>query len=594
MRHPKIFLMIILLTLIMQPTVFAQTFHGQFSTLEEYGLLESRDTQDFERLLDELKMYSTKENIFVDLIDTLFNYSQEHDLNWQKKDLNQIAWVIKNLDWELHKKGKHEFSYDITGGFELEVFHSHGLNFYKDPFQHDIDGDGNIDIYDEDEYLRQYIDIQLGYSNSRMDVGLEVKPILNYYGTGYFQEEEQYQKSFDLEYPNINNLSFAFYGPYFSSVIGEEQILGIRDYLYYDDPEDHTDYNLSGITFQAPLGVVFGVGQETVKNLVEPEKTHDTRWILLGTEGLGLLPFGFYLAEQEFQSPNFHKIGRNVIFALTTDFSYQNVSVIGDLGVNDTGDGYYGQVTGETTVNNLNIIGKVEKSNHFTPIQPINGFTNTEHSRKFKDGNYWTFPARTETGFEFKSSYPLIAGLDWYGESKHFLKDKYLQTGFNVQISSSLTMDLSGKYDYQLKDIYSVKLDSTYDHPNIDLFLSKIFGDNEEARVKAEPIWENDQVTVKGLIDYSWLTVDEKMNSIKGFDIIYHPINDFTFTAKYRAENMQYNVDTLGLNFRRIGSLKYKINEWAIAEVIFENIDFRHKTDQYMVEYTKGNLQFEF
>lgn len=595
----------------------ASELEQQFSVLQAYGLTSydnlpagaAEQSDLYQAVLRQLLPYSSEpSNIFLDLTDTLKKYSAASGVVWQRRDLHTLAWALKELDRYYGAGQRTVFSATGETGFELEVFHSYtekpGQALYKDPFNYDLDGDGKLDLYDDDEYMRQYLNVQTGFSTAQMDGALRLKAGLNYFGTGYIGETRQ----FDLTMPQLNDFTLSIYGRDFTATVGEKQILGFTDYLYYHDPEKPDSYNVSGLTFSAPFGIFFGLGQETILNALNPEKSRDTRWIATGTEGLGFLPMNLYLMEQEFQSPEFRKNGRNVVFALTADVPYRGLVLDGDLAFNDSGDGRYAQLTGKGQFGKLSLYGQAETTEHFTPIQPKGDFTNTTYTRIFYDNSKQVMPARTRTGGELQGQYQLTPGLSFSGKVQNYRNalnevGEYQYTQ-DVQAGAQLTLlrgwqwDVTGQYDLAHAGATTITVNSTAKRFGI-FSLKKEFGGSNEWGFSAEPIYQGKQVRLQGLLGYATAQSTTEpaktlQNQRLGLELTYQPVKYFTFAAKYAVEQMAFGVDQPGLNFTRKARLEYQFNDTVSANVSFENVDFRHPIHGYMIEYTNAALRVRF
>lgn len=588
----------------------------QFAVLKAYGLATYDVTPDkiteqrdlYQTVLQRLWPYSAEPaNIFLDLTDTLKKYSEASGVVWLRRDLHKLAWALKEIDHELGTGQRLTLTTAGETGFELEVFHSYtekpGQPLYKDPFKYDADDDGKVDLYDDDEYMRQYLNLQAGFSGAQMDGAIRLKAGLNYFGTGYIGQTRQ----FDLVLPELNDFTLSLYGRDFTATIGEKQILGFTDYLYYHDPKKPDSYNVSGLTFSAPYGIFFGLGQETLPNGDDPAKARDTRWIATGTEGLGFLPVNLYLMEQEFQSPEFRKIGRNVVFALTADVPYRGLVFDGDLAFNDSGDGHYAQLTGKGQLGKLSVEGQVEATDHFTPIQPKGDFTNTTYIRSFYDNSKQEMQARTRKGAGLAGEYQLLANLRISGKMQNYQSvdksgadqlTRNVEAGAHWTLSPDLQLDLTGKYDLAQAGATTFTFNSA-DKRFGTFSLHKQFGGSGEWEISAEPVYPGKQITLRGLFDYasaqSTVEPDKTLHNQRlGLELAYQPVKYFTFTARYAVEQMAFGVDQPGLNFTRKAKLEYHFTDDISANVAFENVDFRHPVHGYMIEYTNAALRVRF
>ncbi len=572
--------------------------------LQEYGFVPAEEIVSSKdqliNIIEKLEPFSKEsDSIFLDLINTLKQYSQEQDFGWQRDDLHKIAWAIKELDQKVNEQNDFRFDHRFETGYELEVIHNHGdekpgTYLYQNPFKHDLDEDGQIDLFEQDEYMRQYLDVHSVVSGPQMDGAINVKMGLNYFGVGYLQNGNNYERQYDLTLPRIDDFTFSLYGPNFSATVGKEQILGFCDYLYYDDPENSKDYNLTGLTFQAPYGVFFGLGQETWNSPGLYEQPHDVRWIAVGTEGLGYLPVNLYIGEREIQNPSFKKVGRNVIFALTTDLEYEKYYINSDLAVNDAGDGYYTQLTLGGQIGRISLHSKAELAEHFTPIQAKTEFVNTVYVRKLLDGKSLEFPARTQKGFELLADYQINSDIKVNSSLENYLDTGVVKIGLDYQPVSDLIVTTSGEYDYYSGGDLAAVIESNYRHPYANISVKKIFGGTEDIQVTAEPVYTNDAVTLKGLLGYGVRPIENLKNSQIGIEVTYHPTEDFTFHAKYTMEDMMYGVDLPGLNFTRFGEIEYQFNDWVSASVAFKNIDFRDPDNGYVVEHSLAGIKAKF
>ena len=520
-------------------------------------------------------------------------YNRESADTYNQKETNTYSKIQSEISNKKAGLGNLTLIYGGETGIELEVLHSYGneSQLYKNPFKHDLDGDGIDDTYDTDEYMRQYLRLQGGISGRHLDAAVNLHGGVNYFGTGFIGNERQY----DFLNPSVENVTFSLYSPNFMATIGEKQILGFTDYLYYHDSAKPDSYNINGLTFVAPYGIFFGLGQDTILHPEDPAKTHDTRWIATGTEGLGFLPVNLYLMEQEIQSPNFHKIGRNVVFALTTDLTLPGVTIDGDLAANDSGDGMYAQLSAQGQLGKLKWRGKVENSEHFTPIQPKVGFANGKYTRTFIDHSQWEFDARTERGYEFEGNYALTPTFALNTRVQDYLNAKDVSIWANYQPWQNLHFTAEGQRGLAVDAASTLMLETTY-APYGKFSVRKQFDGEGDWSITAEPTYSTKQLTLKGLFGYAKRPSTGASNQDYNLELVYHPGKSFTFTAQYGIQQMGFGAefDTLGYNIYRKGKIAYNFTDTISANVDFENVDFRGPAKPYLVEYTKATLKIQF
>lgn len=479
------------------------------------------------KVLDKIKAEDTE--LSQDVANALQQLAGEFD--------KELAAVNDELDAMQTVKitGKTGVEYkDITVGGEGTT--------YQDPYEQDIDGDGDIDDDDKvvaEDNFKQTIDSEIKIAKDGVTADLNLQAVNNYFGN------KADESNFTVE-----SLSGTVTTEQFKAAIGDDQDLGWKDYLF--GGEDNID------------GVILNAGNSTVAlgRADKDEDNIDTKTLAVKQENLLALPVDVFmgLADEE---------GTDAVVGAEGAFQLAGVDLTGEVAVNDTDL--------EEKLARLGVSKKIAKVNLAADYQyATDGFTAIQPD-DYEGGNETTLSAEVEE----ENPYVLV-GVNVFGNLEYEVNSedqaRYLEA--NKELGD---VKLAALYDYEKTN------DGDDTNDKSDKVVSVAYAPEfEVAGIQLAP-----EAKLAAVYD---LDNEQYLNQEAAVDAVYKLGEKTTLTGGYSWANKEARVDTAGQKAVAKAGVEYQVTEGSAATLDYKQMDFtgEEETDSYNTESIVGKYSIQF
>ncbi len=270
----------------------------------------------------------------ADLIEAL-TFEFKDELQSMGTDVDALAEKYEGLDARVAalESPRLTFSGEFNVDFE-EIVVEPGSVGYIDPYTEDYDDDDNTwvddadddDVYEEGRAFENELAVNIHYDNSPLKADLTLLGSTDAFDNTYTDEGLF----------TIDDLYGEIYGPDFKAMIGEDQALTLKPYLFDgtvdeddddgDDADDDPLFPVNGVIVEA-FGNTYVLSSTEATHYPEDEKT-----IVAGTESVNVkglaLNFGFGYYDPMGAS-------KNGVFGVDTTFDAAGFAITPTLAVSD-------------------------------------------------------------------------------------------------------------------------------------------------------------------------------------------------------------------------------------------------------------------
>ncbi|MGM0502829.1 MAG: S-layer homology domain-containing protein [Bacillota bacterium] len=558
--------LIMLLTLVMVMTLTVPVMAGQFndvpqnhwaySSLEKVaqaGLLSGFADGSFKgkqelsryqvaaltsRVMDKIETGDTQIN--ADVAQAIESLAQEFDaelveLNSKIKDLETVQITGES--------GLYYKDVEVTGDGES----------YIDPYEQDIDGDDDIDDDDKilaEDYLKQTATFNVGIVKDDIEADVQLDTIGNYYGDTNEAADDQTVSKLELD-----TISARVKTEDFTAKLGEEQVLGWKDYLFYDNEDNADDENISGVVLEAGNSVV-GFGQYL------NDSDEEMRNIAAKQNNIFSLPINAYLGVAE----NKDTEDETMVVGLDAAYQLAGVDLTGEVAVNaGDNDGKLLIVGANKAVDKVNFGAEYEVQDQFVAIQPEADYVG------INDQDEVTVKAEVTEDNPYQ-----ILGTAVFGEYEYQLESedevRYIEA--NKELGDFTAAAI---YDYDTAENDNDKVVSVAYAPQFKVRGLELM---PQAKIAAVYDQDNEQSTNKEAKLDAKYQVNKKLAVIGGYGW---------------ADKEDY-VDIAGEKTTANAGVEYQVTEDSTASINYQKMDFNavEDTDSFDRQGISGNMNFKF
>ena len=424
---------------------------------------------------------------------------------------------------------------------------------YIDPYLQDFNDDDSIDDDDKvlaEDYLKQTATFNLGIKRDDMRADLEMETMGNYYGDTNEAAGDQAVK--DLE---LDTIRAELETDDFKATLGEEQVLGWKDYLFYDNEDDTDDENISGVILEAGNSMV-GLGQYL------DGSNNEVRNIAAKQDNIFSLPVNAYLGVADHKDTG----AEEIVVGAETMYRLAGLNLTGEVALNSgDNDGKLFIIGAQKAVDKLHLGADYEVQDEFVAIQPEADYVGVNDTEQV------TVKAEVKEDNPYQ-----VLGANVFGEYEYEFETedevRYLEANKRVGDFTAAAI-----YDYDSAASDDDKVVSLAYAPEFKVMGLELM---PEAKIAAVYDTDNDQST----------------NQSAGLAARY-PVNErLALTGGYAWADKEDYVDIAGEKKTTDAGIEYRVSENSTASINYQKMDFiaENNGDSFERQGIMGNVGFKF
>ena len=424
---------------------------------------------------------------------------------------------------------------------------------YIDPYLQDFNDDDSIDDDDKvlaEDYLKQTATFNLGIKRDDMRADLEMETMGNYYGDTNEAAGDQAVK--DLE---LDTIRAELETDDFKATLGEEQVLGWKDYLFYDNEDDTDDENISGVILEAGDSMV-GLGQYL------DGSSNEVRNIAARQDNIFSLPVNAYLGVADHKDTG----AEEIVVGAETMYRLAGLNLTGEVALNSgDNDGKLFIIGAQKAVDKLHLGADYEVQDEFVAIQPEADYVGVNDTEQV------TVKAEVKEDNPYQ-----VLGANVFGEYEYEFETedevRYLEANKRVGDFTAAAI-----YDYDSAASDDDKVVSLAYAPEFKVMGLELM---PEAKIAAVYDTDNDQST----------------NQSAGLAARY-PVNErLALTGGYAWADKEDYVDIAGEKKTTDAGIEYRVSENSTASINYQKMDFiaENNGDSFARQGIMGNVGFKF
>ena len=424
---------------------------------------------------------------------------------------------------------------------------------YIDPYLQDFNDDDSIDDDDKvlaEDYLKQTATFNLGIKRDDMRADLEMETMGNYYGDTNEAAGDQAVK--DLE---LDTIRAELETDDFKATLGEEQVLGWKDYLFYDNEDDTDDENISGVILEAGNSMV-GLGQYL------DGSNNEVRNIAAKQDNIFSLPVNAYLGVADHKDTG----AEEIVVGAEAMYRLAGLDLTGEVALNSgDNDGKLFIIGAQKAVDKLHLGADYEVQDEFVAIQPEADYVGVNDTEQV------TVKAEVKEDNPYQ-----VLGANVFGEYEYEFETedevRYLEANKRVGDFTAAAI-----YDYDSAASDDDKVVSLAYAPEFKVMGLELM---PEAKIAAVYDTDNDQST----------------NQSAGLAARY-PVNErLALTGGYAWADKEDYVDIAGEKKTTDAGIEYRVSENSTATINYQKMDFiaENNGDSFERQGIMGNVGFKF
>ena len=530
--------------------------HWAYNSLEKVaqaGLIEGYQDGNFKGQ-EELSRYQV-----AVLTSRVMDKIETDDSQVSDEVAQAIESLAKEFDAELvelNKKVKDLETVQITGesGIHYKDIEVTGDGeSYIDPYEQDIDGDDDIDDDDKvlaEDYLKQTATFNVGIVKDGIEADVQMDTIGNYYGDTNEAIDDQTVSELELD-----TISAKVKTEDFTATLGEDQVLGWKDYLFYDNEDNDDDENIAGVILEAGNSSV-GFGQYL------NDSDEEIRNIAAKQESIFALPINAYLGVAD----NKDTEEENIVVGLDTAYKLAGIDLVGEVALNSgDNDGKLFIVGAKKSIDKVNVGAEYEMQDEFVAIQPEDDYVGVN------DSDEVTLSAEVTEDNPYQ-----VLGAKVFGEYEYELESK--DEVRYVEAKKELgDITAAAIYDYDTEDDEADKLVSLAYAPQF-----KVMGVELSPKAEVATVYDKDE--------------NRSINKEAKLDALYQVNNKLALVGGYGWADKEDYVDIAGEKVTANAGLEYQVTEDSTASINYQKMDFTavDDTDSFDRQGITGNMNFKF
>ena len=532
------------------------TSHWAYNSLErvaQAGLIEGYQDGSFKGQ-EELNRYQV-----ATLTARVMDKIESDDAELSAEVAEAIETLAQEFDAELA-----EVKAEMQGSETVKITGETGIEYkdiektgsgesYIDPYIQDFNDDDVIDDDDKllaEDYLKQTATFNVGIDKDDLRANLEMETLGNYYGDTNEAADDQAVKELELD-----SITAELETDDFKATLGEEQVLGWKDYLYYDNEDNPDDENISGVILEAGNSMV-GLGQYL------DGSGNEVRNIAAKQENIFALPINAYLGVADHKDTG----AEEIIVGAEAAYRLAGVDLTGEVAVNGgDNDGKLLIVGAEKMIDKVKVGAEYERKEDFVAIQPEADYVGVN------DLDQATIKAEVREDNPYE-----ILGAAVFGEYEYEFEteDEVRYIEANKELGD---FKAAAIYDYDTDDSDADKVVSLAYAPEF-----KLRGLELMPAAKIAAVYDAHE--------------DRSTNKEAKLDARYQVNDKLAFLGGYAWADKEDYVDIAGEKKETNAGVEYKVSDNSTASINYQKMDFtaENAADSFDRQGIMGNIGFNF
>ena len=554
MNKKLIIVLTVVMVLAMTVPVMAGQFrdvptnHWAYNSLEKVaqaGLIEGYQNGQFKGQ-DELSRYQV-----AVLTSRVMDKIEADDAEINNDVAQAIRTLAEEFDAELaavNEKVKELETVQITGetGIEYKDIAKTGAGeSYIDPYKQDFDGDDDIDDDDKvlaEDYLKQTATFNVGINKDDLSADIQMDTIGNYYGDTNETDATASELKLDTIAAQIETDDFK-------ASLGEGQVLGWKDYLFYDDD------NIDGVILESGNSMV-GFGQYL------DGTNKEVRNIAAKQDNIFALPINAYLGVADHKDTG----AEEMVVGLDAAYQLAGIDLTGEIAVNSgDNDGKLLIVGAEKAIDKVKLGAEYEMQDQFVAIQPEADYAGVN------DSNEITVSAEVTEDNPYQ-----VLEAAVFGEYEYQLESedevRYIEANKKVGDLTAAAI-----YDYDSAASEADKVVSVAYAPKF-----KVRGLELMPQAKVAAVYDANE--------------NRSTNKAAKLDARYQVNDKLAVRGGYGWADKEDYVDLAGEKKTTSAGIEYKVNDNSTASISYQQMDFTgvDSNDSFDRQGVMGNMGFKF
>ena len=524
------------------------TNHWAYNSLEKVaqaGLIEGYQNGQFKGQ-DELSRYQV-----AVLTSRVMDKIEADDAEINNDVAQAIRTLAEEFDAELaavNEKVKELETVQITGetGIEYKDIAKTGAGeSYIDPYKQDFDGDDDIDDDDKvlaEDYLKQTATFNVGINKDDLSADIQMDTIGNYYGDTNETDATASELKLDTIAAQIETDDFK-------ASLGEGQVLGWKDYLFYDDD------NIDGVILESGNSMV-GFGQYL------DGTNKEVRNIAAKQDNIFALPINAYLGVADHKDTG----AEEMVVGLDAAYQLAGIDLTGEIAVNSgDNDGKLLIVGAEKAIDKVKLGAEYEMQDQFVAIQPEADYAGVN------DSNEITVSAEVTEDNPYQ-----VLEAAVFGEYEYQLESedevRYIEANKKVGDLTAAAI-----YDYDSAASEADKVVSVAYAPKF-----KVRGLELMPQAKVAAVYDANE--------------NRSTNKAAKLDARYQVNDKLAVRGGYGWADKEDYVDLAGEKKTTSAGIEYKVNDNSTASISYQQMDFTgvDSNDSFDRQGVMGNMGFKF
>ncbi|MBM7556954.1 S-layer homology domain-containing protein [Halanaerobacter jeridensis] len=532
------------------------TNHWAYNSLEKVaqaGLIEGYQNGEFNGQ-EELSRYQV-----AVLTSRVMDKIETDDTKINNEVAQAIQTLAEEFDAELAKvnaKVKELETVQITGETAIEykdIEKTGAGESYIDPYEQDWDGDDDIDDDDKvlaEDYLKQTATFNVGINKDNLRADIQMDTVGNYYGDTNEAAADQTVSELELD-----TIAAQIETDDFKASLGEDQVLGWKDYLFYDNEDNADDENIAGVILESGNSTI-GLGQYL------DNTNQEVRNIAAKQDNIFALPINAYLGVADHKDTG----AEEIIVGLDAAYQLAGVDLTGEVAVNSgDNDGKLLIVGAEKAIDKVKVGAEYEIQDEFVAIQPEGDYVGVNDSDEI------TVKAEVTEDNPYQ-----VLGATVFGE-------------YEYEFESEDEL----RYIEANKELGDFTAAAIYDYDTADSEADKVVSVAYAPEFKINNLELMPQAKIAAVYDAN---ENRSTNKEAKLDARYRVNDKLAFTGGYGWADKEDYVDLAGEKKTTSAGLEYKVSDNSTASISYQKMDFSavNAGDSFDRQGIMGNMGFKF